>query len=146
LGVRENAYLFGIIQLNQNIMNTNVKMTNITITAAISDYVGKRMKKVDGILANDPAAQCDIELAKTSAHHQKGEIFRAEVHIVGAGKNIYASAEKDDLYAAIDAVRDEVLRELKAGKSKRISLIRRSGARVKDMVKGLWPWGKKMRV
>ena len=116
------------------------------MTPAISEYVNKRLKKIDGILSNDPSAQCDVELAKTTAHHQKGEIFKAEVHIVGAGKNVYASAEKNDLYAAIDAVRDEVLRELKASKGKRISLIRRSGARVKDMVKGLWPFGKKMRI
>lgn len=118
-------------------------MTSIVMTPAISDYVSKRLKKVDGILSNDPAAQCDVELAKTTEHHHKGEIFRAEIHIVGAGKNVYASAEKDDLYAAIDAVRDEVLRELKAGKGKRISLIRRSGARVKGMVKGLWPFNRK---
>jgi ribosomal subunit interface protein len=127
-------------------MNTNIKMTNIVLTGAISEYVNKRLKKVEGILSNDPSAQCDVELGKVSAHHQKGDIFRAEIHIVGAGKNAYATAEKNDLFAAIDAVRDEVLRELKAGKGKRISLIRRSGAKVKDMVKGLWPFGKKMKV
>jgi ribosomal subunit interface protein len=127
-------------------MNTNIKMTNIVMTPAISEYVTKRLRKVDDLLSNDRSVQCDVELAKTTEHHNKGEIFRAEVHIVGAGKNIYASAEKNDLYVAIDGVRDEILRELKAGKGKRISLIRRSGARIKYMVKGLWPWGKKMKV
>jgi ribosomal subunit interface protein len=127
-------------------MNTNIKLTNIVISSAISDYVNKRLKKVENILSNDASVQCDVELGKTSSHHQKGDIFRAEIHIVGAGKNAYASAEKNDLYAAIDDVKDQVLRELKAGKGKKISLIRRSGARVKDMVKGLWPWGKKLKV
>jgi len=123
-------------------MNTNIRTNNITLTAAISDYTNKRLKKIEKILDGDPTVQCDIELGRTSSHHHKGEIFRAEIHIVGAGKNVYAAAEKIDLYSAIDAVRDEVLRELRAGKGKRISLIRRSGARVKNMVKGLWPWGK----
>jgi len=127
-------------------MNTNIKMTNITASSAISDYVNKRLKKVASIVSSDMSVQCDVELAKTSAHHQKGDIFRAEIHLVGAGKNAYASAEKNDLYAAIDDVKDQILRELKAGKGKKISLIRRSGARVKDMVKGLWPWGKKIKV
>jgi len=123
-------------------MNTNIKVTGITLTPSITDYATKRMDKVTKLLESDPTIQCDIELGKTTEHHNKGEIFRAEVHIVGAGKNLYASAQKSDLYSAIDAVRDEVLRELHAGKGKRISLVRRSGARVKNMVKGLWPWGK----
>lgn len=124
-------------------MNINIKTTAITLTPAISDYVGKRLQKIDSILVNDPSVQCDIELAKTTSHHQKGEIFRAEIHVVGAGKNVYASSEKSDLYSAIDSVRDEVLHELRTGKGKRVSLIRRGGARVKGLVKGLWPWGRK---
>ncbi len=123
-------------------MNTNIKTTNITLTPSISDYTNKRLEKIALLLAGDQTVQCDIELGRTTSHHQKGDIFKAEIHIVGTGKNIYANAEKDDLYTAIDAVRDEVLAELRSGKGKKVSLIRRSGARVKDMIRGLWPWGK----
>ena len=125
-------------------MNINIKTTSITLTPAISDYTSKRLQKIEEILMNDPSVQCDIELARTTGHHQKGEIFRAEIHIVGAGKNFYASAEKIDLYSAIDAVRDEILHELRNGKSKRVSLIRRGGAKIKRLMKGLWPWGREV--
>jgi ribosomal subunit interface protein len=135
--------LYLVIALIFSAMNTNIKGTNISLSPAISDYVDKRLKKIDDILGEDGSIQCDVELAKTTEHHHKGDIFKAEIHIVGAGKNLYAAAEKSDLYAAIDTVRDDILRECKAGKGKRISLIRRSGARVKNMVKGLWPWGKR---
>jgi ribosomal subunit interface protein len=124
-------------------MNTNIKTTNLSLTPAISAYIDKRLNKVGKIVGKDSAAQCDVELARTTDHHQKGDIFRAEIHIVGSGKNLYASSEKEDLYSAIDEARDMVLRELKVNKGKKISLIRRSGARVKNMIKGLWPWGKK---
>ena len=127
-------------------MNINLKGTNITLTPSITEYTNKRLEKISKILAWDPSAQCDVELAKTSEHHHKGDIFKAEIHIVRANKDHYASVEKDDLYAAIDFVRDDILRELKGSKGKRISYIRRSGARVKEMVKGLWPWGKKIKV
>ncbi len=122
-------------------MNINIKTTGITLTAAISEYADKRMKKVAKLLDQDSSIICDIELAKISEHHNKGEIFKAEIHIVGASKNIYATAQKEDLYVAIDAVRDEVLQELRTKKAKNISFIRRSGARVKAMAKGLWPFG-----
>lgn len=121
-------------------MNTNIKTTGITLTPAISDYTKKRLEKVSVFLEKDPSIQCDVELGRISAHHQKGEVFRAEVHLVGSAKNIYVSAEKDDLYSAIDAVKDEVLREIKSDKGKKVSLIRRSGLRIKNIVKGLWPW------
>jgi putative sigma-54 modulation protein len=121
-------------------MNINLKGTNVTLSEAITAYVDKRLKKAAKLVGDDQAVRCDVELARTTSHHNKGEIFRAEVHIVGPGKDIYVASEKEDLYAAIDAMRDEVLRELKAKKSKQISLIRRGGARVKAMAKGLWPF------
>jgi ribosomal subunit interface protein len=121
-------------------MNINIKTTNITLTPAISDYTNKRLEKISSFLETDPAAICDVELARTTSHHNKGDIFKAEIHITGSAKNYFASSEMPDLYSAIDLVKDEILRELHVGKGKRISLIRRSGARVKNMVKGLWPF------
>ena len=119
-------------------MNINTKATSVSMSPAISDYLDKRLEKIATIVGDDTSVQCDVELARSSSRHQKGDVFRAEIHIVGAGRNVYASSEKQDLYAAIDEVRDEIIRKLTAGKAKRISLIRRSGSRVKDMVKGLW--------
>jgi ribosomal subunit interface protein len=127
-------------------MNTKIKTTGITLTPSISEYTDKRLLKVSKIVGGDPSVICDVELAKTTAHHKNGEIFRAEVHIVGKGKDVYASAEDEDLYAAIDAVRDEVVRELRAGHGKRLAFIRKGGAQMKAMMKGLWPWGTKGEV
>lgn len=121
-------------------MATHIKTTGISLTPAISEYVTKRVDKVLALMNGDPTLKCDIELGKTTSHHHKGDIFKAEIHIIAAGKNLYAANEAADLYAAIDAVRDEILGEIRSDKGKRISLVRRSGARVKDMVKGLWPW------
>jgi putative sigma-54 modulation protein len=123
-------------------MNINIKTTAITLTPAISEYTNKRLDKIQSLLANDPSAICDIELAKTTGHHNKGEIFRAEIHIVGAGKNVYASTEESDLYAAIDIVRDQVISELTSEKGKRLKILRRGGAKVKNIIRGLWPWNK----
>jgi ribosomal subunit interface protein len=124
-------------------MNINIKTTNITLTSQISDYVDKRLEKIKKLVSDDMSAQCDIELGKTSEHHQKGDIFRAEIHVIGVGKNAYASTERNDLYSAIDDVKDQILRKLKDDKGKKMSLVRRSGIRVKNMVRGLWSWRKR---
>jgi ribosomal subunit interface protein len=123
-------------------MNINIKTSSISLTPSISDYVDKRLQTIKSFFQNDSTAICDVELARTTFHHKSGDIFRAEIHIVAKDKNLYASNEQDDLYKAIDMVRDEMLREIKTTKSKDQSMLRRGGARIKDMIRGIWK-GKK---
>lgn len=119
-------------------MNINIKGTNIELTEAIQSYVDKRLQSLEKFLGGDPAIQCDVEVKKTTQHHKHGDIFRAEIHIVGSNKNIYVAAEESDLYAAIDRVRDEAMHRLTSSKDKKVSLARRSGAKVKDILKGMF--------
>jgi ribosomal subunit interface protein len=119
-------------------MKINIKTTVLDLTPAISDYVEKRFEAIEKFFSDDSTAQFDIELARTTNHHKNGDIFRAEIHIVAKGVNTYASAEKEDLYIAIDTVRDEVLRKVKSSNEKHRSLVRRGGARIKNIIKGLW--------
>jgi ribosomal subunit interface protein len=123
-------------------MNIRTKGTNLFLTPAISVYIEKRMDKISRLIGEDASVQCDVELAKTTEHHHKGDIFRAEIHVIGPGRNIYASSEKEDLYVAIDEASDETLRGLKSNKKKYLTFVRRGGTQVKAMIKGLWPWRK----
>lgn len=119
-------------------MNINIKGTNIELTSAINDYVTKRLDAVKKFVADDPTVRCDVEVGKTSNHHKHGDIFRAEVHIVGHKRDIYVTSEKGDLYTAIDEVRDEVLYRLSSKKEKTISFARRGGAKVKNLIRGMF--------
>ncbi len=119
-------------------MNINIKTTTISMTPAISEYVEKHLDVVKRFTQDDPTAKCDLELAKTTNHHKHGDIFKAEIHIVAKGQNIYASVEKEDLYMAIDVLKDEVLRQLTTSKDKKQSMLRRGGAKVKNIIKGMW--------
>ena len=118
-------------------MNIQIKTTTLSLTPAVSEYIEKRMASVSKFFENDSTVRCDIELARTTNHHNKGDIFKAEVHIVAKDKNVYASVEKEDLYVAIDLVRDDVIRNIVSSNDKKRSLIRRGGAKIKDLIKGL---------
>lgn len=118
-------------------MNINIKTTTISMTPAISEYIDKHLDSVKKFLESDPTAKCDLEIAKTTNHHKNGDIFKAEMHIVAKDQNIYTSVEKDDLYAAIDILKDEVIRKLKSEKSKQRSFLRKGGAKIKDLLKGI---------
>ncbi len=119
-------------------MNKNIKATNIELTPAISDYIEKKFSAFDRFV-NDTqgGAHCDVEVGKTTRHHRQGDVFRAEVNLRVSGQGFYAVSEKDDLYAAIDEVKDEIVRQITGHKDKSTTLMRRGAYKVKNMLKGL---------
>ena len=110
-------------------MKIDLKTKNFEITPSIRTYLHDKLNAVDKFLPNDESIFADVELAQTTKHHHKGDIFRAEVNLTIPGRLIRAVAEEWDLHAAIDAVKDELQREIKSNKEKNISLYRR-GARL----------------
>ena len=123
-------------------MKLNLKGTNITLTPEITDYLDKRLQSVRKFLPEEGKAfMADVELGRTTNHHQTGEIFRAEINIYMGNKSFRAVAEREDLYAAIDHMKDEITRELGSHKEKRLSLVRRSGQKIKNMIRGLYSRG-----
>ncbi|MEI6396827.1 MAG: ribosome-associated translation inhibitor RaiA [Candidatus Taylorbacteria bacterium] len=122
-------------------MNTHIKTTAVTLTPAISEYINRHIAKIEHLFNADDSVKCDIELAKTTNHHQKGDIFRAEIHIVGHKQNIFAAADRQDLLVAIDEAFSDTLFSMTSRRKKVIALARHGGAKVKAMVRGLWPFG-----
>lgn len=118
-------------------MNISIKATNMVLTTAIEEYASKKFDTFKKFIdPADESVHMAVELGKTTNHHKHGDIFFAEINLHIKGKDLYARTERDDLYTAIDDVRQEVQRELKSVKTKRIDLIRRGGAKVKAIIKG----------
>lgn len=127
-------------------MRIHIQGLHTTLTPAIEEYTQKRILSLSKFIQNGTSgdsAVCNIELIKTTSHHRSGDIFKAEAILhLGNGKEIYAVAEKEDLYQAVDALRDDLERTLTSMKDKKITLFRRGAARVKSMMKGLRPWNR----
>lgn len=118
-------------------MKINIKATGIALTPAISDYVQKKISSIEKYLDKDSTdTVAQVEVGKSTRHHKAGNIFRAEVHLVGAGLDLYAFSEQTDLYAAIDLVRDEVMHSLVQKKGKHETLARRGARLIKNAMKG----------
>ncbi|MSU55377.1 MAG: ribosome-associated translation inhibitor RaiA [Candidatus Taylorbacteria bacterium] len=122
-------------------MTINLKGTNISITSEISNYLNKRLEGIEKFLPTENQSFiADVELAKTTNHHKAGDIFRAEINIHIAGKSFRAVSEQEDLFRAIDDMKDEVARELSSNKKKKLSLIRKGGQKIKNIIRGISPW------
>lgn len=118
-------------------MNVQIKATEMSLTPAIKDYAEKKVLALDKFFHGKGEALCQIEVGKTSHHHKSGNVFRAEISVRAEGKHYYAVSEKDDLYASIDEVKDEIAREVISLKSKKETLFRRGGAKIKQLIKRL---------
>ena len=116
-------------------MRINIQATGIELTPAISEYVEKKIRALEKFMRHaDAVAQ--VEVGRSTQHHKTGEVFKAEVHITGAGIDLYAVSEHSDLYAAIDLVKDDIARSVVQLKGKRETLTRRGAKAIKNMMNG----------
>lgn len=118
-------------------MKINIKATGIELTQAISAYVYKKISSIEKYLdKSNTGIIAQVEVGRSSRHHKTGNIFRAEVHITGVGLDLYAVSEMEDLYAAIDVVKDEIVHNIVQSKGKRQTLAKRGAGMMKNIMKG----------
>ncbi|MEK7145140.1 MAG: ribosome-associated translation inhibitor RaiA [Patescibacteria group bacterium] len=117
-------------------MKINIKGTNLSISPNLSAYLNEKLKSVVKLIdQNDETAMFDIELGRTTRHHQTGNIFRAEINLRRKGGDNRAVSEAGDIFSAIDLVKDQLLDELRGVKGKRLRFIKKSGRKVKEWLR-----------
>jgi|SRR3989344_2382554 len=102
-------------------MQYNIHATGLTLTPAIKTVALEKFGRLERMLGRVDAASSlhiDIELGRTTHHHHKGKIFRAEVHIPLGKHSVYAAAECEELYAGIDQCVSAAKRQLEKIKEK----------------------------
>src|SRR3989344_3271804 len=121
-------------------MITNIRYTNIIKTEAVEDYILKKLEalnKFKAIIGNEEnSVIANVEVGRIGKHHLKGDVFRAEINLSVKGKMFRAVSEKDDLYASIDEMQSEVVREVRKTKNRQSSLIKKGNRKVKDFLRG----------
>jgi len=88
-------------------MNINIKATNMDLTSAISDYVNKRLSGIEKFTKEEEIIAY-VEVGKTTNHHKRGDVFKAEFNIEISGVKFYTFSEKEDIYEAIDDAKKEI--------------------------------------
>lgn len=97
-------------------MNIRILGKNLELTKAIKDYVEKNVAKLEKIFDN--IIEANVEVGKTTHHHKKGKIFRAEINLKVPRTLLRAEEEAEDLYQAIDLVKEEIERQLRKYKTR----------------------------
>ncbi len=122
-------------------MQIDLQSKNIELTDAIKDYVIKKVTNLEKLLSNIETnkgeARVKFEVAKTTNHHKAGEIFHADCTISVDGQKYYGESDHEDLYTAIDVVKEQLFNDIGKNKDRKQTLFRRGAASVKKMTKGL---------
>lgn len=117
-------------------MKTIIHVARMEHTSAIEEYIKKKLASVERLIdANDTSAKAAVEVGLDTKHHKKGDVFFAEIELHTRQKDYYCVERADDLYAAIDLVRDELVREVKSFREKRRDVAKRSARVAKKTIK-----------
>ena len=117
-------------------MNTRIKTTNFKLTPEVADYLNQRLKAIEKFIGEKSNfARCEVEVGRAAGHSEHGNVWRAEINIIHAGERLRAESEASNVNAAIDEVKDEIIRQLKKGKRFHIRLARRGGAMLKRLMR-----------
>ena len=120
----------------------NIKATNIELTGELRDYLVRRFSSLVGILNfQEPTLKVQIEVGRTTRHHGKGDVYRAEFNVRQRGGLFRAVSERADVRAAIDEARDALETEIGRAKTRRLSFVRRSHRALKEIVRGFYGAG-----
>lgn len=116
-------------------MKYNIKTTEFVLTDAISDYINKKIERLDRFVSPEDkdVLMCYIEIGKTTNHHKNGDLFKAEFTIHIGGNVLRVENTEEDLYSSIDEVIEGMSEKLNSFKKKKVSLIRRGGAKMKEI-------------
>lgn len=92
-------------------MNINIEAKNLDITPSLRIYIEKKFAVFVRSLKNFEKQQSwDIwlELERTTRHHRKGDVFRAEAILRLPKKSLRAQKNSSDLRSAIDFVKNKL--------------------------------------
>ncbi len=118
-------------------MQLQIKGLDMEVTDAIRDYVEQRIMSLGKVVNfQDPLVRISVELGRSASHHKQGEqAYRTEIHLTIPGQTLFAQSFAPDLYASVDEVRDDIMRQIRDTKGRSKSLFRRGGAALKKLLR-----------
>ncbi len=102
-------------------MVIHTKATNLDLTPSLKTYVDLKLgalQKYVKKFETDGEAEMNLELARTTRHHRKGQVFKADANIMLSGKMLRAEDTDNDIRVAIDRLRDKLKTEIEKYKER----------------------------
>ena len=118
-------------------MDVRIRAIDFDLTPTINDYTEERLMAIRHILGEAGAnARCEVELGRAGAHSKHGNVWFAEINLYNSdGSHFFAREEGESVNSAIDAVKDEILSQMRKQKKVERGMIKKSGAFLKGLLR-----------
>jgi putative sigma-54 modulation protein len=118
-------------------MQINVQGHGVELSRPLKEYAVKKIGKLDGFDRKIQKAQVVLDVRSVDDSKRS---HVAEVSLWLSGKKVIRASEGgQDMYAAIDLVFDELVRQVKKHKEKHIKEVRRQGEKIKELTHSFAP-------
>jgi ribosomal subunit interface protein len=107
-------------------MKIRIKATEIELTPYLKKMIKEKLSEISKHLRGKRAIIAEVEVGITSRHHQKGDIYRAEIQIEIPEKLFRAVSEKDDFRSSLTDAKNEIEKQIRRYKDKKVSERRRA--------------------
>lgn len=91
------------------------------MTPSLTQYIEEKLGGLERFIErydHEGLVELWVEVARTTQHHHKGDVFRAEADLRLPGKVLRAEEESSDVRTAVDAVKDKLHLEIKKYKTR----------------------------
>jgi len=119
-------------------MRVVIKGKNTLLTPPIKKYIEQKLIRPTEKLLGGRAQEdvlLELELARTTRHHRKGQVWFAEANLKLGKHLIRAEHEGEGAHEVIDLVENELTREIKSFKERSKTKEIRGARKLKRMLK-----------
>ncbi|MDQ5920590.1 MAG: putative sigma-54 modulation protein [Pseudomonadota bacterium] len=119
--------------------NLTVFCKDFELTEAIKNYLEDKLSSLYKYIMHKDEDQISFNarLGKVSNHHNHGKIFYVEVSVHTPEKNYGVRIEAEEIYAAIDILKDELAENITNYKEKSRDLERRQALKFKQDIRAV---------
>ena len=116
-------------------METRIKTTDYQLVPEAEAYLQDRLAMIEKLLdSSDTATRIDVELGRSTGH-KSGDVYFAEINLLVDGNSMRATVHAENINAAIDEAKDEILIQLRKHKQFHRRVLRKGGAALKRFVR-----------
>lgn len=121
-------------------MRITIYAPDINLSSDINDYIEKKIRRLDKFLPKNKDRQkmsspeMRIKIERESARES---LYKIGAELVLPRQVIAVSAQNQDIFGAVDEIKDKLQRELKSHSEKQETIYRRAMRSIKNM--RIWP-------
>jgi len=101
-------------------MKIQIKTKNLELTSPMRAFIIQKVSTLEKFLAGferDHSVLAEVEVARPSKHHHKGNVYYAEINMALPGKLLRASETDFNIRVAVNKTKDKLRREIRKYKT-----------------------------